>query len=137
MFGLTPKNTKIDLATLTEADLEYYCTTQHIDKEVMKGRGLTWDQAVADSMEKEVRYYFVVKTNREYDVIAGPAFEEWMKDIFPLRWIDSEHQVRNDPHRIATAKGITCKNHYVSFLLQEYPDKKPNKKQSFTSKKRK
>lgn len=79
-FRIKPNLKKIDLQVLKPEQVEYFCTTQHIDKRRCEAAGIPWDQELADFMEEKARMYFLVKTNLEYDVVIGGDFEKLIEE---------------------------------------------------------
>lgn len=114
-----PKNTKIDLSEMKADQLEYYCTTKNIDRLVCKGLNVSFNEELAEAMEKDVRMYFVVKTNREYDVKSGILFEAW---LFHNGYLKAEGDPV--PEYDQSSKAGACKEHFVMQLIAEHGKRK-------------
>lgn len=103
-FRIKPNLKKIDLQLLKPEQVEYFCTTQYIDKRRCEIAGVEWNQSLADFMEDSAKYYFLVKTNQEYDVVPGFLLDPFI-----------EH------HELIHKKSISdkakkCIDHYVKAL---------------------
>src|SRR5260221_7711567 len=107
---MKPKNIKINIETLKPAQLEYYCSTVDIDREVLVGMGLTFNNQAAMDMQISSPFYFVVKKNGEYDVIKGIHFEPWLEGV-------KAHHI--DIFNI-TDKAKACKDHFMPALIEEH-----------------
>lgn len=103
-FRLKPNLKTIDLQHLQPEQVEYFCTTQQVDKRMCDAAGIAWNQELADFMEEKARMYFLVKTNMEYDVVSGPVFEKLNEE-----W----NLIQN---RDISDKAKKCINHYIKAL---------------------
>jgi hypothetical protein len=103
-FRFKPVLKTIDLRKLDPEKVEYFCTTKHIDRKRCSLAGIEFDEVLADMMESSAKYYFIVKTNYEYDVVPGPLFdklnEEW-------KLIQKQH---------ISDKAQKCIDHYIKAL---------------------
>lgn len=99
-----PELKTIKVEDLKRENLEYFCKTSAIDEMVMKRRGLKFDKELSEAMEKDSRMYFVVKSNRQYDVLSSLVLEPWLKanGIVELPLSD---------------KARFCREHYIKKLF--------------------
>lgn len=72
---------KLDLNKLTPDQLEYFCISDDIDREVMKRKGKTYNEELAFNL-----LYFVVTVDKRVAVLPKDQFEHWRmnKDVFPM-----------------------------------------------------
>ncbi|TDQ12174.1 hypothetical protein [Pedobacter metabolipauper] len=102
-FRIKPNLKKIDLIAIKQNQVEYFCATQTIDKIRAQKIGLEFNQELADFMEEKVKYYFIVKTNMEYDVISGLLLDPVIKKL----------DIVTGP---VTEKARKCIDHYINSL---------------------
>lgn len=105
MFGLKPELRAIDIESLKPEHLEYFCKTSFIDEMIMKKQNLTFNKELADEIEAttEISVYFVVRSDRTYDIVFGILFEPWLK----------KHGIDKRP---LGARAKTCIEHYIKQL---------------------
>lgn len=102
-FGLKPRLKPFDISKIEKHQIEYFCKTQEIDKNICLKKGLDFNQEIADLMEKPYPHYFVVRTNMEYDVISGLLFQEFI----------SSNELTELP---ISEKAKKCIDHYIRAL---------------------
>jgi hypothetical protein len=103
-FRFKPVLKTIDLFGLDPDKLEYFCTTKSIDRIRCGKAGIPFNEELADALEEHVKFYFIVKTNYEYDVVPGPEFE---KLIESWKLIQKQH---------VPGKAQKCIDHYIKNL---------------------
>ena len=103
-FRLKPNLKTITLRLLKPEQVEYFCTTKHIDRKRCELAGIPFDEEFADSLEAKEKHYFVVKTNFEYDVVPGPEFDELNKE---WNLIEKQH---------VSEKAAKCIDHFIKYL---------------------
>ena len=103
-FRFKPVLKTIDLSKLDPDKVEYFCTTKSLDRIRCKAAGIPFNEDLADGLEEHVRYYFMVKTNYEYDVVPGPEFEK-LNEGWKL--IQKQH---------VPDKAQKCIDHYIKNL---------------------
>lgn len=103
-FRIKPNLKTITLRLLKPEQVEYFCTTKHIDRKRCEHAGIPFDENLADSLEAKEKHYFLVKTNLEYDVVTGPEFEKLNED-----WKLIEKQFVSD-------KAKKCIDHFIKSL---------------------
>jgi hypothetical protein len=99
----SPKKVTINPDVLTKENIDSVCLTQVLDKILCARKGLIWNQELADKIEEENRFYFVVRTSKEYGVISGEILEPVLSklNIIPGELSDS---------------GKKCMYHYLKSL---------------------
>lgn len=100
---IKPQRKTFSVNDLKIQELEYFCTTKHLDKAIAKQKKVKFDDQLADAMEEDVRFYFVVKVNLNYCVISGVEFEKWLK----------VHSITSLPK---SDKARTCIHHYINSI---------------------
>lgn len=100
-FRFKPNLRTIDLNKLDPEKVEYFCTTKHIDRRRCEIAGIAFNEELADFIEEKVKYYFIVKTNYEYDVVPGPLFEKFNEE---WKLIQKQH---------VSEKAQKCIDHYI------------------------
>lgn len=72
---------KLDLSRLHPNDLEYFCNSDEIDREVMRRKGKTYNEDLALNS-----LYFVVTVDKRVTVLPMKNFDHWRinNDIFPI-----------------------------------------------------
>jgi hypothetical protein len=103
-FRFKPNLKNIELQKLDPEKVEYFCTTKSIDRIRCKAAGITFNEELADALEEQVRFYYIVKTNYEYDVVPGPLFENLNED---WKLIQKQH---------VSDKAKKCIDHYIKNL---------------------
>lgn len=98
-----PKLTPIDLSKLDPAKVHYFCKTSVIDRIRCRKAKIDFNEELAEALEEKVRFYFVVTTNLEYDIISSVIFEPWLK----ANNIDEKPQTR---------AAINCIHNYIKDL---------------------
>lgn len=98
-----PKLKSIDLSTLDPTKLHYFCKTSVIDRIRCKRAKIEFKETLTEALEEKVRFYFVVKTNLEYDIINGILFEPWIEE----NKLEVKHQ---------TKAALNCINDYINDL---------------------
>lgn len=98
-----PKLKPIDLSTLEAAKVHYFCKTSVIDRMRCRKAKIDFNEDVANTMEHKVRFYFVVTTDLEYNIVNGVIFEPWLK----------ANKVQEKPQ---TRAAINCIHNYIKDL---------------------
>ena len=98
-----PKLKPIDLTKLDPSKLHYFCKTSVIDRIRCRKAKIEFDETLADMLEDKVRFYFVVTTNLEYDIVNGAIFEPWLK-------------ANNVEEKPQTRAAINCIHNYIKDL---------------------
>lgn len=72
---------KLNLDRLIPADLEYFCISDDIDREVMKRKGKSYNEDLAFKS-----LYFIVTTDKRIAVLPMKEFDHWrmVNDVFPM-----------------------------------------------------
>ena len=65
---------KLDLDKLTPENLEYFCISDDIDREVMKRRGKEYNEALAFNS-----LYFIVTKDKRVAVVPNHLFDPWLE----------------------------------------------------------
>jgi len=78
-FRLKPTLQAMDFAVILPKDIEYICTTQVLDKIICSRKGIDWNQEIADKLEEDVKHYFVVKKNYDYNVVSSVILDEYLE----------------------------------------------------------
>lgn len=58
-------------------NLVFWCKTSFIDKLVCNAKGINYDTTLGTSLERELRYYFVINKQGKYKVISGIDIEPY------------------------------------------------------------
>lgn len=102
-FSKKPKLTTIDLSVLKPEQIVYFCSTKHIDQKRAELANLVWDEQLANALEERTKYYFIVTTDLEYDVVSGVLLEPLLK-----KW--------NQVQEPLNAKGKKSMMHFINGL---------------------
>lgn len=100
---LKPKNVNLDLNKLNAKSIVYFCKTQVIDKRIALSKNIDWNQEIADMMEKPYPFYFIAKSNLEYDVLPGDKFGPFI----------IQNKLAELPE---SSKSEQCINHFINSL---------------------
>lgn len=102
-FSNTPKLTTIDLSMLKPEQIVYFCSTKNIDQKRAELANIVWDEQLANALEEKTKYYFIVTTDLEYDVVSGVLLEPLLK-----KWNKIQGRVN--------AKGKKSIKHFINSL---------------------
>ncbi len=104
-FRLKPNNKKIDLQELNVDHIDFICNMGIINKIIAKRKGIPWSYDIQNQFDADIKVYFLVKKNLEYDVLYG-------KDIDEL--IISKGLFLN---KIVSDKGKKCIDHFIKTIV--------------------
>lgn len=77
---------KLDLSKFTPDQLEYFCSSDDIDREVMRRKGKTYNEELAFKS-----LYFVVTVDKRVTVVQKGKFDPWLD-----KWEISEMEDQSD-----------------------------------------
>ena len=103
-FRLKPNLKTINLRLLKPEQVEYFCTTKHIDRKRCEIAGIEFDETLAEMMEEGSKFYFLVKTNQEYDVISSVLLDPFIE----------EHKLIHKSY--ISDKAAKCIDHFIKSL---------------------
>ena len=108
-FGSKPKSLNFGIEGVTKENLEYFCKTMVIDELVQNELKIPYDKALGEDLDRQVRFYLVVRKDRSYDIISGEKFEKFLEDNFV-----------HDYQTVLSDKAKACRNHFVKDLVNKH-----------------
>ncbi len=75
---------KLDLNKLTPDNLEYFCISDDIDREVMRRKGKEYNEALAFN-----KLYFIVTKDKRIAVLPNHLFDPWLEKHKLDGYVDS------------------------------------------------
>lgn len=62
---------------ISPVHLSFWCRTSIVDELVCERKGITFDKDLADSMQGQMRYYFVIDKKGNFTTVPGDRFEAY------------------------------------------------------------